>query len=171
MNLFTTSLTGKVPDEHLADFEISDNGKSVLKCPKGYQPYSSIWDEKRELFKLSFLKSQCTGCPYAPYCKGRDLKRMPLIIVRISPKTIARARTVRFLGTDLAKAMARKRNGIEGVMSVLRRKYHLDEIPVFGLIRSSLWVWSSLLSYNLVKLQKYLNFLTPEESEKVLMAL
>jgi hypothetical protein len=56
-------------------------------------------------------------------------------------------------------------------MSVLRRKYHLDEIPVFGLIRSSLWVWSSLLSYNLVKLQKYLNFLTPEESEKVLMAL
>ena len=67
--------------------------------------------------------------------------------------------------------MARKRNGIEGVMSVLRRKYHLDEIPVFGLIRSSLWVWSSLLSYNLVKLQKYLNFLTPEESEKVLMAL
>ena len=171
VNLFTTSLTGKAPDEHLADFEISDDGKSVLKCPKGYQPYSSIWDEKRELFKLSFLKSQCTGCPYAPYCKGRDLKRKPLTIVRISPKTIARARTVRFLGTDPAKAMARKRNGIEGVMSVLRRKYHLDEIPVFGLIRSSLWVWSSLLSYNLVKLQKYLNSLAPEESEKVLMAL
>ena len=171
VNLFTTSLTGKIPDEHLADFEVSEDGKSVLKCPKGYQPYTCTWDEKREQFKLAFLKSQCTGCPYAPYCKGHDLKRKPLTIVRISLKTIARARTVRFLGTALAKAMARKRNGIESVMSVLRRKYRLDEIPVFGLIRSSMWVWTSLLSYNLVKLQKYLGSLTPEESEKILLAL
>jgi hypothetical protein len=67
--------------------------------------------------------------------------------------------------------MARKRNGIEGVMSVLRRKYRLDEIPVFGIIRSSLWVWTSLLPYNVVKFQKYLQSLTPDEHEKVLMAL
>ena len=128
-------------------------------------------DEKREQFKLAFLKSHCTGCLYAPYCKGHDLKRKPLTIVRISLKTIARARTVQFLGTDLAKAMVRKCNGIEGVMSVLRRKYRLDEIPVFGLIRSSTWVWTSLLSFNLVNLQKYLNTLAPGEYEKVLMAL
>jgi hypothetical protein len=171
VNLFTTNLTGKLPDESMADFELSEDGKSVLKCPKGYVPYSCTWDDKRERFKLAFSKSHCANCPYAPYCKGRDLKRKPLTIVCISPKTIARARTVRFLGTDVAKAMARKRNGIEGVMSVLRRKYRLDEIPVFGIIRSSLWVWTSLLSYNLVKLQKYLQSLAPDECEKVLMAL
>lgn len=177
VNLFTTNLTGKLPDESMADFEISEDGKSVLKCPKGHAPYSSTWDEKgcrhssHERYKLAFSKSHCANCPFASYCKGHDLKRKPLTIVYISPKTFARARTVRFLGTDVAKAMARKRNGIEGVMSVLRRKYRLDEIPVFGIIRSSLWVWTSLLSYNIVKFQKYLQLLTPDEYEKVLMAL
>ena len=171
MNLFTTNLTGKLPDESMADFEISEDGKSVLKCPKGHAPYSSTWDEKHKRYKVAFSKSHCANCPFAPYCKGHDLKRKPLTIVYISPKTIARARTVRFLGTNVAKAMACKRNGIEGVMSVLRRKYRLDEIPVFGIIRSSLWVWTSLLSYNIVKFQKYLQSLTPDEYEKVLMAL
>lgn len=171
VNLFTTNLTGKLPDESMADFEISEDGKSVLKCPKGHAPYSSTWDEKHKRYKVAFSKSHCANCPFAPYCKGHDLKRKPLTIVYISPKTIARARTVRFLGTNVAKAMACKRNGIEGVMSVLRRKYRLDEIPVFGIIRSSLWVWTSLLSYNIVKFQKYLQSLTPDEYEKVLMAL
>ena len=119
VNLFTTNLTGKLPDESMADFEISEDGKSVLKCPKGHAPYSSTWDEKHKRYKVAFSKSHCANCPFAPYCKGHDLKRKPLTIVYISPKTIARARTVRFLGTNVAKAMACKRNGIEGVMSVL----------------------------------------------------
>lgn len=44
---------------------------------------------------------------------------------------------------------------MEGIMSVMRRKYDIDHIPVFGLERLKLWVWTTLLSYNLVKYQKY----------------
>ena len=41
-------------------------------------------------------------------------------------------------------------------MSVMRRKYGLDHLPVFGLSRYKTWVWTTLLSYNLAKYQKYL---------------
>ncbi len=48
-----------------------------------------------------------------------------------------------------------RRNGVEGIMSVMRRKYDVDHIPVFGLKRLKTWIWTTLLSYNLVKYQKY----------------
>lgn len=54
------------------------------------------------------------------------------------------------------KKTARRRNGVEGIMSVMRRKYGLDRIPVFGIDASAIWVWTSLLSYNLVKYMKFL---------------
>ncbi len=40
-------------------------------------------------------------------------------------------------------------------MSVMRRKYGIEHIPVFGLERIKSWIWTTLLSYNLVKYQKY----------------
>lgn len=51
--------------------------------------------------------------------------------------------------------MPNLRNGVEGIMSVMRRKYDIDHIPVFDLERLKSWIWTTLLSYDLVKYQKY----------------
>ena len=37
------------------------------------------------------------------------------------------------------KEYARKRNGIEGIPSILRRRYEIDRMPVRGLLRSKMW--------------------------------
>ncbi|MEG2060189.1 MAG: hypothetical protein RRZ33_10230, partial [Lachnospiraceae bacterium] len=49
-------------------------------------------------------------------------------------------------------ALARKRNAVEGIMSVLRRRYHIDDIPVFGYLRSRQFFWLKIGTYNFAKL-------------------
>lgn len=66
-----------------------------------------------------------------------------------------RAKHVEQLSTAEYKKAAHDRIASEGIMSVLRRKYDIDHIPVFGLERSATWVWCSLLSYNVIKYQRY----------------
>lgn len=67
---------------------------------------------------------------------------------------VSRARQARHFTTE-GKKNANRRNGVEGIMSVMRRKYGIDHIPVFGLERIKSWIWTTLLSYNLVKYQKH----------------
>ena len=68
---------------------------------------------------------------------------------------IARAIQARRFSTEEGKKNACRRNGVEGIMSVMRRKYDIDHIPVFSLDRLKVWIWTTLLSYNLVKYQKF----------------
>ena len=43
------------------------------------------------------------------------------------------------LSTEEYRALSKKRNAVEAIPSVLRRKYHVDNIPVKGLVRSKIW--------------------------------
>jgi hypothetical protein len=49
---------------------------------------------------------------------------------------------------------ANKRAGIEGIPSVLRRRYKIDTMPIRGLLRSKLWVGFKIAAYNFKKLLK-----------------
>jgi len=60
-------------------------------------------------------------------------------LVKLSEATINRAAYVEKLSTEEYKEHARKRNGVEGVPSILRRRYGVDRMPVRGLLRSKLW--------------------------------
>ena len=97
----------------------------------------------------------CATCPNKDKCNAKIGKRKPVSRVQITSKTVERAKQSRECSTEEGKKNARRRNGVEGIMSVMRRKYALDHIPVFGLNRLKIWVWTSVLSYNLVKYQKY----------------
>ena len=41
--------------------------------------------------------------------------------------------------TEKYKEYARKRNGVEGIPSILGRRYGIDRMPVRGLLRSKMW--------------------------------
>ena len=77
--------------------------------------------------------------------------------VKLTKKMVKRAEQARFFTTEEGRANARRRNGVEGIMSVMRRKYDIDHLPAFGIDRVKNWIWTTLLSYNLVKYQKYQN--------------
>ena len=40
VHLVTTNLTGRKAEDILADFEFSEDGRKVLKCPGGHEPKS-----------------------------------------------------------------------------------------------------------------------------------
>lgn len=74
----------------------------------------------------------------------------------ISAKMVQRAAYRKKLGTDEYNALSRKRNAVEGIVSVLRRRYRVDEIPVYGRIRSKMFFNMKIGAFNVVKLIRHM---------------
>lgn len=86
---------------------------------------------------MFFLKEHCNTCKNRKACGVKNQKNHA--VVTITPKTIARAQYLAKLSTEEYKELTRMRNAVEGVPSVLRRRYHVDQIPVRGFVRSKAW--------------------------------
>jgi hypothetical protein len=54
-------------------------------------------------------------------------------------KKVKRAESVKKMQTEEYRALVKTRNGVEGMPSVIRRKYNVEKIPVRGLVRSKIW--------------------------------
>ena len=52
------------------------------------------------------------------------------------------------MGTKEYKEIASKRAGVEGIPSVLRRKYGIDHLPVRGKVRSKVWLGFKISAIN-----------------------
>lgn len=153
VNLVTTALTGQQPDEIFSEFELSEDGRNVIKCPAGNTPVKNTYYPKTGVIRSLFPKDSCDNCPYKDKCKGKQQKKN--YAVHISQKMVERAAYKKKLSTTDYKALTKMRNAIEGIPSVLRRKYRIDEIPVFGHIRSKFFVDLKIGAYNICKLRKY----------------
>ena len=66
-----------------------------------------------------------------------------------------RAKYLEKLSTEEYMELTRKRNAVEGVMSVLRCKYRVDEIPTYGKLRSRAFFLFKIGAYNFNKLLRY----------------
>ena len=66
--------------------------------------------------------------------------------------------------------LTRKRNAIEGIMSVLRRKYHIDDIPVFGYLQTRQFFLFKTGAYNFNKLVKHNKRLRARFAQKLATA-
>ena len=164
IELVATSLTGKLPNDIFADFELDEEKRSVLKCPAGKVPVSNKYNEKSAYITAVMPGNCCASCPHRDECKARVNNKKNKSSVKVHVNSVRRARMARNLSTDKMKKAACLRNGVEGIMSVLRRKYGLDDIPVFGIDASGIWVWTSLIAYNLCKFGK---FMTLQEKQKL----
>lgn len=161
----TTSLTGKAPEDIAADFILNEEETEILSCPAGNVPINSKYNPNTGCITATMPNNCCASCPHKNECKAKVNNKKNKSTVRTSGKTVARAKQARHFTTEEGKKNACRRNGVEGIMSVMRRKYDLDHIPVFGLERLKSWIWTTLLSYNLVKYQKYM-----ESSAKQMLA-
>ena len=135
IELVATALTGIKPPDIAADFEIEDN--EIKSCPAGHKPSDSKFNEKTGIIRAHFDKSICESCPHREDCPVIMQKKRAL--VKISVATVERAEYTRKLSTEEYKEHARKRNGVEGVPSILRRRYGVDRMPARGLLRSKMW--------------------------------
>jgi hypothetical protein len=131
----TTNLTGEKPPEIVLGFTIEY--QKINTCPAGHAPIDCSYNEEKEQYRAHFDKETCENCPHREDCPVIMQKRRAL--VKLSQSTIERAEYAEKLSTEEYKAYARIRNGVEGVPSVLRRRYGVDEMPVRGLLRSKIW--------------------------------
>lgn len=154
IRLVTTSLTGKEVDPVMADYEFNEEGTEVIRCPMGNEPIGNTYYENTGMIRVSFKKSDCQHCPFRNNCKVKFQKKSAA--VQVSAKMKARAEYMKLLGTEEYRELAGKRNAIEGIPSVLRRKYHVDEIPVFGKNRSKIFFYLKIGAFNVVKLITHL---------------
>lgn len=150
ITLVTTCLTGKDPDPVFAEYRLNEEGTEVIACAQGHTPLSSTYSENTGRIRMKMALDKCSTCPMRERCRAQMQKKEA--VVSVSKKMIARAEYLKKLGTEEYKTLTRQRNAVEGVMSVLRRRYRVDEIPVFGKNRSKQFFYLKVGAFNVVKL-------------------
>jgi hypothetical protein len=146
VNLVTTALIGKTPDPIMSGYVLDDAKQTIDRCPAGYTPISCQYKDTTASIYAHFNKGTCSTCPLRRHCGVKFQKKTGL--VHISVKTINRAAYIEQLGEPEFKQMTRLRNSIEGIPSVLRRKYRVDRMPVRGYVRSKLWYFLKIGAMN-----------------------
>lgn len=153
INLVVTALIGKTPDPVFAEFVLDEDGTGVLFCPAGNPPIKESYNQMTEQIRVVMEKSACETCPNRERCQTK--MQAKTAVVNVSAKKVRRAKQAAEMKTEEYKEFSKKRNAIEGIQSVLRRKYHVDHIPVRGKIRSGLFYGFKIAAYNARKLQNY----------------
>ena len=152
VKLAATTLVGGTEDNFEAQFEIDDEMDAITRCPAGHVPLDCKYNAKKETYRAHFDKETCKNCPHCDRCPGIFQKKTAL--VRFTKTARVRAQYFDKMATAEYKQFARLRNGVEGVPSVLRRRYGIDRIPVRGLVRSRIWIGFKIGALNTVRLLK-----------------
>ena len=153
VELITTGLSGKDPDVIMEEFELTEDGTRVLRCPMGYTPEKSTYKERDGMCRAKFLRCHCEQCPYRERCRAREQKNS--FVVYVSTKTIDRANMLKRLSTEKYRKLARLRNGVECRPSLLRRRMDIDHMPVLGYLRSKICFMLKTGASNLIALFCY----------------
>lgn len=150
IKMVPTNLVGGGKDNNCDKFEIEEKEHLVKRCPSGYNPISSKFKEGS--YRAHFDKKHCNNCPFRKDCPVMEQKKSYLF--KVSEKTLHRSRLITKMGTPEYQELARKRAGIEGIPSVLRRKYKIDHLPVRGLIRGKVYLGFKISAINCKRLIK-----------------
>ena len=134
-------------------FEIDAETGLIISCPGGAMPVSSERDAEKGLFKAKFDKARCASCPLVDSCIFKEQKKFNA--VTITEKKLIADRYRSLLGTAEHQALGDFRAGVEGVPSVLRRVYGIDDLPVRGLTRSRIWDHFKTIAYNFRSFYSY----------------
>jgi len=143
-----SALTGKKASENqlgVSEFVIDVNDR-ICACPAGYAPESSEYSTDKETYTAKFAKEHCDACPLFDICPVKEQKKFNT--VKFTEKTLQADICRAKMGEARFKELAAFRAGVEGVPSVLRRKYAIDNIPVRGLNRSRIWMHCKIMAYN-----------------------
>ena len=153
VELVTTGLSGKDPDVIMGEFELSEDGTRVLRCPMGHAPEKCTYKERDSMCRANFLRCHCEKCPYRARCHVREQKNS--FVVYVSSKTIDRANMLKQLSTEKYRKLARLRNGVECRPSLLRRRMDIDRMPVLGYYRTKMRFMLKTGASNLIALFCY----------------
>lgn len=148
-----TNFTSKKPADIFAEFRFSEDGKELLECIHHKHPYYKRYDQSNDRCAAYFKKDDCENCPYVKQCCPRIQGNQA--IRELSWKAVNRAKMLRYMKTEEFQELAHFRNGVEAIPSLLRRRYHVDKIPVHGKRRTRLHFGFKIAALNFQKLLDY----------------
>ena len=120
-------MTGRKANDICADFVMNKEKTAIIQCPAGINPISCTGPYANGQMRATFPAACCNNCPYKNRCIAKIGKRVSSVI--ISASSINRAQTQRHTRGEEGKNFAKLRNGVETLPSILRRKYHADNLP------------------------------------------
>ena len=144
IELVPTDLTGRDTDPIMADFRFNEDYTKVLECPAGHAPKTCSYNKQTEQCTLSFVRDHCANCPFQDQCKPKIFKRVARKTV--SRKSMVRARYIRSKNTDRFKQIARLRDGVETIPSILKNRYDVNKMPARGLQRSKFFFGGKIVA-------------------------
>jgi len=150
IKMVPTNLVGGGKNSNGDQFEIEEKEHLVKKCPSGHQPIDSTFKEGS--YRAHFDKKHCNNCPLRKDCLV--IKQKKSYLFKVSEKTLHRCQLITKMGTSQYQELARKRAGIEGIPSVLRRRYKIDHLPVRGVIRVKVYLGFKISAINCKRLIK-----------------
>lgn len=153
IELMPTNLVGSNPKSEKSGyelFEIDEETHVVNKCPMNYKPSDSSY--KKQVYRAHFPKEFCDNCPHRPNCPVVKQKKQYLLEVCETKLYNEKMRSK--MNTEEYEQIAKKRAGIEGIPSVLRRKYNIDYLPVRGKVRSKVWLGFKIEAINFKRYMK-----------------
>ena len=150
-----TDLTGyREKETILNEFKIKEDN-TIETCPNGKKTLSSKYDEQNKMVYADFEKERCINCPKKEKCPIKILKTKAKLAKSLNQ--IERAKLMAKRNTEEYKKISNVRAGIEGIPSVLRRTYNVDNRGSKGLPYLNMTFSSSLLAINIKRIAKYKN--------------
>lgn len=153
VELVPTDLSGKETDPIMADFQFNEDFTKVIACPAGHAPKSCSYNKKTGQCTVSFEIGYCANCPFKEQCNPTEYTRVARKTV--SRKSVVRANYIKEKGTERFKYLARLRNGVETIPSILKNLYGANRMPVRGLQRSKFFFGCKIGALNFKKLLSY----------------
>jgi len=150
IKMVPTNLVGGGKNSNAAQFEIDEKEHLVKKCPSGHQPIDSTF--KKGSYRAHFDKKHCSHCPFRKDCSV--VKQKKSYLLKVSETQLHRCQLITKMGTSEYQELARKRAGIEGIPSALRRRYRIDHLPVRGEVRVKVWLGFKISAINCKRLIK-----------------
>jgi len=143
-------MAGPQTNPIIGEFKQDEVTKEIVKCPAGHTPISSQYNEETGTATAHFQHADCDSCPFRDQCVGTKQKKS--VVVRITNKQVIRAQQAKKMDEEQYKMIINKRNGVEGLPSLLRRKYGVDHMPVRGIVRTRLWYALKIAAINSTRL-------------------
>lgn len=147
IELIFSALNGRgAPEGKIGADQFTIDSNKIVRCPGGVKPFSAEYNDKRKEFTARFAKEDCASCALKGSCIFKERQKFNL--VNFTEKKLVADTCRSLMGTTRHRKLGDFRAGTEGVPSVMRRVYRIDELPVRGQISASIWNHCKVMAYN-----------------------
>ena len=167
-DMFCAGVHGAAPSTIFADFKFDEHRSTITECPAG-KTHFHVSVPSIGVFRLRFPDKCCKDCKNKRECGAvftGKTDNSGSSYVTISEAKYAAALCVRMRegleGPDILGYL-NKRNAIEGINSVLRRKYNIDNRHAGGIKFARYIYYGAVTCYNI---NKYFSYLRSETANR-----